>query len=206
MFLALFSGGIDSPVAAKLIAQKYKVKLLHFVLHPFYCTGAANAVLSAAKKIDSKMYVVPWGNFLARVAKAEGYQCLLCRAGMYKVGSCIAKKMGFSALVTGESLGQKASQTMKNLVALSSFSSVPIIRPLLCFDKEEIVSLSKRLGLWSERHAGCCRVVPKKPVVAADRERIEKLWKKFELEDYVKKFEKSLKEIDLDREDFSKFL
>ncbi|RLJ06523.1 MAG: tRNA 4-thiouridine(8) synthase ThiI, partial [Candidatus Aenigmatarchaeota archaeon] len=128
MFLALVSGGIDSPVAAKLAGKRERIELLHFNLYPYYCQGAFELVLQALKKLGKYAWIVPWGEFLREAIRSRGYQCLICRAGMYWVGSRLAKRLGCRGLVTGESLGQKASQTLKNLWAVSGFSCLPVLR------------------------------------------------------------------------------
>ena len=94
---------------------------------------------------------------------------------MFRVSEEIAKKEGCACLVTGENLGQVASQTLDNMTVAESCVSIPIIRPLLCNDKQETIDLAKKIGTYklSIEAASCCNAVPRNPVTKAHKSRIE---------------------------------
>lgn len=213
--ICLISGGIDSPVAATMMSKKFEIIPLHFSLYPYYCYGSVNRVIKIFKHLKTKLkfrkiIIFPWGEILAKISRCENkkYQCILCRKSMFKVAERIAKKEKAFAIVTGESLAQKASQTLQNLAVTSSEISVPILRPLLGFDKVEIEQMSKKLGIWSERHVGCCSVTPKYPVTRADLNIANNLYKELNLNKLIErqlKKAKELKSLDDSKKYFIKF-
>lgn len=192
--VCLVSGGIDSPVALAMMAKKYEVVPVHFCLYPFYCKGSFETMIRIMKKLKErtkfkKMIIYSHGEILSRVLKSgnEKYMCILCRKAMFKAAEKICKKEKASAIVTGESLAQKASQTLQNLAATSFNITYPFLRPLLALDKTEIETMSKKLGIWSESHVGCCTATPDYPVTNADVNKAEALFKKTELEKTIEK-------------------
>lgn len=100
-----------------------------------------------------------------------------------------------SSIVTGESLGQKASQTLDNLAAISRGIGIPILRPLLGFDKLEIERLSKKLGLWQAHHAGGCSASPKRSRTRAKASEIDELLKQLDVAGLVRKCVNGLAEV-----------
>lgn len=115
---------------------------------------------------------------------------------MLLIASEICSREDASGLVTGESLGQKASQTTENISATSSEIKVPLLRPLLGMNKEEIIQISKNQGVWREDHAGCCLATPKKPKTKADSETVNKEIKKIDLQKLIRESENFLKEVE----------
>ncbi|WP_456473886.1 tRNA uracil 4-sulfurtransferase ThiI [Candidatus Pyrohabitans sp.] len=183
--LALVSGGIDSPVAAWLMMRR-GAEVVALFMDPTPLVDertparAKDAIIALASWTGKpiKTYLVPYGDVLIQLLKVKDYRmgCVLCKRMMYRVAERVAKREGAQALVTGESLGQVASQTMPNLAAISDVTCMPIFRPLIGMDKEEIVSLAKRIGTYeiSTRPANCCLGPPPKPVTSATVERAEK--------------------------------
>jgi thiamine biosynthesis protein ThiI len=96
------------------------------------------------------------------------YRCVICKRFMLRVAGRLVEKEGATALVTGENLGQVASQTLTNLSVISEATTVPVLRPLITYDKEEIITLARRIGTF-DTHPGdlACRAVPKMPATAA---------------------------------------
>lgn len=205
--VCLVSGGIDSPVALAMMAKKYEVIPLHFCLYPFYCKGSFETMIRIMKKLKEKtkfkkMIIYPHGEILSRVLKSgnEKYMCILCRKAMFKAAEKICEGEGASAIVTGESLAQKASQTLPNLAATGHNINYPLLRPLLAYDKIEIENLSKKMGIWSESHVGCCSAVPERPATRAKIEIAERLFERLELEKIIdNNFKKILKLKSLDK-------
>ncbi|MFP4116686.1 MAG: hypothetical protein ACLFTY_01560 [Candidatus Aenigmatarchaeota archaeon] len=195
--VCLISGGIDSPVAAAMMGQKMEIVPLHFVLHPYYCEETFSLSIRAMKRLQrvvsfEEIVLFPWGNVLQkifteleRIGKRE-YSCVLCRRSMFLAGSEICEKVGADSLTTGESLGQKASQTTENLRTTSWNIDVPIHRPLMGMDKQEIIRKSKEMGLYMSTHAGCCNATPDKPRTESDPEKVEELFKKLELGKFIR--------------------
>lgn len=199
--VCLISGGIDSPVAAGQLAKTFEIIPLHFCLYPFYCKGSFETMIMVLRRLKRKtkfknLIIYPWANVLSTILKGQNrkYMCVLCRLAMYKAAELVAKKEDAQAIVTGESLAQKASQTLSNLAATSYGLKYPILRPLLGLDKTEIETISKQLGIWSESHTGCCTATPKYPVTKADTEILNKLYKELQIENILKfNFKKIIK-------------
>lgn len=185
--LALISSGIDSPVAAWLMKGRgLDIAGIHFDNRPF--TDARQ--ITKTKRICGvvgirKLYIVKHGLGMAdAVAKINRrFTCLICRRLMFRVAERIAEKEGCDFLVTGENLGQVASQTLDNLTVCSKAVKIPILRPLLCCDKQEIVDMAKRIGTYeiSIEPPGCCRLVPHKPATRASSKAVEKEEAKFDV-------------------------
>ena len=190
--IALVSGGIDSPVAARMLAKKNDVIMLHFCIYPYYCAGSFRTALKIFKKLHEsgikKLVLFPWAETLTAIRKADTrYQCVLCRKAMFRAAELVCRKEHASAIATGEALGQKASQTLDNLCATSSGIKKPILRPLISYDKNEIIRLSKSFGFMPERHVGCCKLVPDKPVTHADAKTAVDMYKAAGLEKIIKR-------------------
>ncbi len=210
--VALISGGIDSPVAMYLASRKMEVIPLHFCLHPFYCEVSFELVMESLKALREKIpfekvVLYPWGEILSTIlsSRAGRFMCVICRRGMFKAAELVCTSVNAQAIVTGESLGQKASQTLRNLSATSHGVTFPILRPLIGFDKVEIERVSRRVGLWREKHVGCCTVTPRKPATGARKEVLDELYEKLKIatvveNEFTKRLEIQVKsEHDLDR-------
>ena len=112
----------------------------------------------------------------------EKYTCIFCKRRMYRVATAYADTIGAKGIVTGESLGQVASQTLDNLVVLTDAAEIPIYRPLIGFDKEEIVVIAREIGTFeqSTSHASGCTAVPKGPSTKANLDTIREIESKLE--------------------------
>lgn len=191
--ICMVSGGIDSPVAAALAAKEAEIVPLHFNLYPFYCESSFSLTTEILKRLKEKagfkrMIVFPWGEVLKKVHSnpdSRKYACVLCRRGMLKAAEYFCGKEGACGIVTGESLGQKASQTLENMCATSSGLKFPVFRPLFGLDKVDIERISRKLGVWSDKHVGCCSATPEKPVVAADRDALEQYYADLAIADLI---------------------
>lgn len=201
--VALISGGIDSPVAASLMNRRMEVIPLHFCLYPFYCEFSLELAVSTIKFLKDKRIVnfntlvlCPWGKFLSTILKSYGrgrYMCLLCRRAMFKLAERVCDAQGAMAIITGESLGQKASQTIDNLAITSYGVKYPILRPLIGLNKDEVQRLSKELGMYPEKHVGCCTATPKHPVTKGKVDTLNKLYESLRIERVVNdRFKESL--------------
>ena len=162
--IALISNGIDSPVSAWLSAKRgCEIVALHF---------GDNKPLDVISKIErytgesiKVINIESYGQFLSSIYESgsDKYQCILCKIGMYIIANEIAKDLDAKAIVTGESLGQVASQTLDNLSYIDKYSDLPVFRPLIGYNKEEIISLAKMIGTYEHQINVRCKYVPDKP-------------------------------------------
>lgn len=191
--VSLISGGIDSPVATYLMLKKdLEVIALHLDNRPFTDEKQMNKTITQVKKLkevtkkEIKTYVVPHGDNQLEFAKncKRNLECVLCRRMMLRIAEKISEKEGAFAIVTGESLGQVASQTLRNIMVESQAINIQVIRPLIGFDKIEIEAIAKKIGTYeiSILPGLCCTIVPDKPSTAAHLYRVLDEEKKIDIE------------------------
>ncbi|RLE38748.1 hypothetical protein DRJ17_03040 [Candidatus Woesearchaeota archaeon] len=173
--MLLISQGIDSPVAGWLMKKKLDIIGLHFDNE----VGSASKVKRLCKIIGvKKLYVVKHSSFITNIIEKinRRFTCVICKRMMYRITNKIAERENCSFLITGESLGQVASQTLDNLVVLDDASKLVVLRPLLSYDKEETIQIAKRIGTYSiSTEANWrCKYLPKKPVTKAKLTAIKK--------------------------------
>ncbi|MBN1325729.1 tRNA 4-thiouridine(8) synthase ThiI [Candidatus Falkowbacteria bacterium] len=204
--LCLLSGGIDSPVAANLMQKRgARIVYVHFDAYPATPKENSEKVKELVRVLNeyqnnSKLYLVPFLEIQKEILKIapEDYRVIFYRRAMLRISEKIASKEDILALVTGESLGQVASQTVENIKAISEATSMPILRPLIGFNKEEIIEVARKIGtfeLSAQPFTDCCSLyVPKHPVTRADLNIIldkEKNW------DFEKIINKAIKNTQL---------
>ncbi|RLE99503.1 MAG: tRNA 4-thiouridine(8) synthase ThiI [Thermoprotei archaeon] len=170
--IGLLSGGIDSTVAAWMVMKRgCSLVPVHFDLSPFYGEDAKERALLVLKWLREwiperrwRAYTVPLGEVHKNIDITPRYRCLLCKLLMLKVGEKIAERERGKALVTGESLGQVATQTLDNLYFLTTRVNIPVFRPVLAFDKNEIADYARRIGVAeiADRKVEACALSPKK--------------------------------------------
>jgi thiamine biosynthesis protein ThiI len=181
----LISGGIDSPVAShRLMRRGCEPIFVHF--HSFPHTSAASiekarqtAAILLCERGSARLYLVPFAELQRRIVAQcpPQYRILLYRRFMLRTAEAIARREGAVALVTGESLGQVASQTLWNLAGIEAAVSIPVLRPLVGFDKMEIVKEAVQIGTFDlsiEPHDDCCGfLMPRNPATCARPEDLE---------------------------------
>ena len=182
--LLLLSGGIDSPVAGYMIAKRgVRIDAVHFESFPYTSERAREKVLELARIVseyagDIYVHVVSLTHIQEELVKAcdEDYFTLLLRRYMMTIAERVARDKGCSALITGESLGQVASQTMQALGVTDACVNMPVFRPCIGMDKEEIVQISRRIGAFEtsiQPYEDCCTVfTPKHPRTKPDIEKV----------------------------------
>ncbi len=173
--LLLLSGGIDSPVAGYLAARKgVDLSGLHFFSYPYTSQRARDKVnqlagVLARYKGSFHVYMVPFTEIQEEIAKncPESYWITIMRRFMFKIAERVAVDMGALTLVTGESLGQVASQTLPSMVAINQVIDIPVLRPLITMDKDEIIRIGQEIGTYDisiEPYEDCCTAfLPEQP-------------------------------------------
>ena len=197
--LLLLSGGIDSPVAGyRMMRRGMRVECVYFHSYPYTSEEAQKKVQDLAKTIamfgmETHLNVVPFTDVQMKIKQKapEDYSTLMLRLCMMKVANMIAKHIGSDAIITGESLGQVASQTCNNLAVTESFADIPLYRPLIGLDKEEIVDTAIEIGTYATSilpYEDCCVLFsPKHPVLRADVEESRKIYESMEIGELVQK-------------------
>jgi thiamine biosynthesis protein ThiI len=173
--VSLLSGGIDSPVACHMIAKRgVKLELVHFYSPPYTSVQAKEKVVALAKLLAPwcgrmKLHVVPFTEIqeAIRANCPEDHFTLIMRRFMMRLAQGVAARTGAKALVTGESLGQVASQTMDALTVSDQVCTMPVLRPVIGMDKAEIVRLARQIGTFETSilpYEDCCTVfTPRHP-------------------------------------------
>lgn len=186
--LLLLSGGFDSAVAGKLAVENgIEVYCVHFSLEPIVSNEAGEKAERLSKLIGAKkFYKFKIGKALEKIAGECGQKLyfVLMKRLILKISEKIAEKEKFDLLITGENLGQVSSQTLRNLAVIEKAVSIPVIRPLLCFDKIEITDFAKKIGTF-ETSCGkemCDILGPKHPATRSSVEKILEEEKKLDLE------------------------
>lgn len=186
--VSLISSGIDSPVATWMMLQRgVDVIGIHYSSAPVDCSKGKDLTIRMAKKIGLKrLYIVDYGPVQQQIAKKcrNSLVCVLCKRLMIQIAEALAKKECCQTIITGDNLGQVASQTLENMVVISQATSLPILRPILCNDKQETVNLAKEIGTYDIGldSPPCCGFVPKQPatrsivpVVRSEEDRLDKV-------------------------------
>jgi thiamine biosynthesis protein ThiI len=182
--LHLLSGGIDSPVAAWLLMKRgCEVDFLHFHAFEKFDEKKNSKILNLAKILSqycfkTRIFFVPFYPFQAEAVEAPPkYRLILFRRFMVRVAEEIANQHGIKALGTGENLAQVSSQTLENMAVISKATSLPILRPLLTYEKSEIIELAKRIGTFQisiTPYKDCCTLfLAKHPVTKANPKLVE---------------------------------
>ena len=175
--LLLLSGGIDSPVAGYMMAKRgAPLECVYFHAYPYTSEEAQLKVQHLALRIASwcgslRLWVIPFTDVQMRIKKfaAENSTTIMLRSAMMEAANRLARKIGADALITGESLGQVASQTAENMAITGAPASLPIFRPLIGTDKEDTVTMAKKIGTFDISilpYEDCCVLFsPKHPLL-----------------------------------------
>jgi len=196
----LLSGGIDSAVACWLVMKRgCPLVPIYFDNTPYTdkstterALEVANVLFDWAVGFPGRIYVVAHGENLKEIIEncSRRLTCLLCKRMMYRVAERLAETVGAEGIVTGEAIGEQASQTLANLRVLNQAAQkYPIHRPLLGFDKAETERIARKIGTYetSSRKAKGCTAAPKKPATMATLEEVTQAEKKLEIEKMVEK-------------------
>jgi len=203
--LSLVSGGIDSPVASYLIAKRGAENIwLHFHSFPLVSNASIEKVREMASiflnyQPHLRIYFVPFQNAQIEIKTKTPakYRVLLYRRLMLKIAERIAKKENCQALVTGESLGQVSSQTLPNIKITEQSVKIPILRPLVSLDKEEIIKLAEKIDSFevsTRPQEDCCTLfVPKRQTAEGKIEAIKNIEKHLDIAKIIREIVKEIK-------------
>ena len=197
--LLLLSGGIDSPVAGAMMAKRgVIISAIHFQSPPYTSERALIKVERLAAKMTEHcgqitLFTVPFTEIQEAIRDncPEELFTLIMRRLMMEIAQRVAEGYGFQALVTGESIGQVASQTMSALVTTDAVCRIPVFRPCICLDKKEIVDISYKIGTFDisiEPYEDCCTVfTPKHPKTQPTLDEVKKAQAMFDFEPLIDK-------------------
>ncbi len=192
--LLLLSGGIDSPVAGFCMAKRgLRQDILHFDSFPYTSPQAKAKVITLAKEI--KKFVGAKFMFICSMTKLqeafhincnEEYAINLLRRAMIRVANVLCEKYKYKTIITGESLGQVASQTIESLTSTNTVAKFPVLRPLISFNKDEIIEIAKEINTYETSilpYEDCCTVfLPKNPIIKPRIKDAEREERKINLE------------------------
>ena len=182
--MLLLSGGIDSPVAGYMIAKRgVEIEAVYFHAPPYTSERAKEKVVDLARLVSAyagKLHIVNFTDIQLYIYEKCPHDelTIIMRRYMMRIAEHFAKKDGCLGLITGESIGQVASQTMQSLAATNAVCTLPVYRPLIGFDKKEIVEISEKIDTYEvsiQPYEDCCTIfVAKHPVTKPNVERIAK--------------------------------
>ena len=194
----LLSGGIDSPVAAWMIAKRgVEINAVHFYSPPYTSERALQKVLDLAKILSEslcgvRVHVIPFTEIQLQIHQTcqDDLTTLIMRRFMMRIAECVSKEENSLGLVTGESIGQVASQTMHALACTDDAVKLPVYRPLIGFDKQDIISLAEKIGTFetsSMPYEDCCTVfTPKHPKTRPTLNYVVKEERKLDVDGLIK--------------------
>ena len=197
--LLLLSGGLDSPVAGyRMMRRGMTVDCVYFHSYPYTSQEAQEKVERLAEIISgyglrTHINIIPFTEVQMQIKKKapENFSTLMLRMCMMKAASMLAKRIGADCLITGESLGQVASQTNENMAVTESMAELPLYRPLIGLDKEEIIETAKQIDTYETSilpYEDCCVLFsPKHPILRASVEEARKIYREMEIDELVKK-------------------
>ncbi len=195
--LLLISGGIDSPVAGYMTCKRgMKLNCLHFHSFPYTGEAAKEKVIDLTKKVGEynggiNLFVVSFTHIQEAIHEncPEEFMITIMRRFMMRIAERLAKQQGDQAIITGESLGQVASQTIESITSSNSVVTMPVLRPLIAFDKLDIIDIAKKIDTYDTSilpYEDCCTVfLPKYPAIKPNLEKVIKAESKLDIEGLI---------------------
>ncbi|MGI5874482.1 MAG: tRNA uracil 4-sulfurtransferase ThiI [Bacillota bacterium] len=196
--VVMLSGGIDSPVAAYLAMKRgVKVEMIHFHSFPYTSDRAKEKVVDLAEVLSKyanagvKLHVIHFTDIQMAIREKcrEEYTITMMRRFMYRIAQRVAEERKAKVIFTGESVGQVASQTVESMYAINEAISMPVLRPLCCFDKEEIVAVAQRIGTFDisiRPYEDCCTIfLPEYPKIRPKLEDCLEMEKNLDVEGLI---------------------
>lgn len=197
--LLLLSGGLDSPVAGyRMLRRGMKIECCYFHSYPYTSEEAKQKVVTLAQKLSNYgitiyLNIIPFTDVQMKIKQIapQDWTTLMLRVCMMKVANILAKRCKAKCIITGESVGQVASQTIENMTVTEHFAELPLLRPLCGMDKEEIIKDSIFIDTYETSilpYEDCCVLFsPKHPVLRGTVEEAEEIYKKMDIDDLIQK-------------------
>lgn len=195
--MVLLSGGIDSPVASYLIMKRgIHIEAIHFAAPPYTSIDAKEKVLKLARELapyqgDLLVHIVPFTTLQLAIYKnaPESYAITLMRRMMMRIATGLAQRRHCLAVGTGESVGQVASQTLESMYVINHVTNMPVLRPVVCLDKVEIMDIARRIGTYETSilpFEDCCTIfTPKAPATKPKLEKCEEYESRWDYQEMV---------------------
>lgn len=215
--MLLLSGGIDSPVAGYLSLKRgVELEIIHFFSPPYTSERAKQKVIDLAKELTAfgggiKLHIVPFTAIQEKIQEQvpENYTMTSTRRMMLKIADKLREKQQALALITGESLGQVASQTLESMVAINDVTNTPIIRPLITMDKTEIIEISKHIGTHDisiRPYEDCCTIfTPACPKTKPKLEKVSRFESFVDFDELVNEAVNKIETIEVSKEQKDEF-
>jgi len=215
--MLMLSGGIDSPVAAYLAMKRgVHIEALYFEAIPHTSINARNKVIELCKKLSVyttsiKLHIVPFTEIQEAIYKTadQDYVITIMRRMMYRITERMAKRRRCLAIINGESIGQVASQTLTSMSVINNVTNYPVIRPVACLDKLEIMDIARKIDTYDISilpYEDCCTVfVPKHPVINPKLSSCLEMEERFNYKELIDKTLKNIKTITITEQDKNEF-
>ena len=216
--LLMLSGGIDSPVAGYLALKRgVNIECLYFESPPHTSLNAKNKVLKLASILNEysgniKVHVVPFTKIQEEIYKniPGNYNITIMRRMMYRIAEKFSKRRNCKIIINGESIGQVASQTLNSMVVINNVTNMPVIRPVACLDKLEIIEISKSIKTYETSilpYEDCCTIfVPKHPIINPSLETAIEYEKLINYEELINECIKNIETINIKKEEQDELL
>ena len=217
--LLMLSGGIDSPVAGYLSLKRgLQIDAIYFEAIPHTSLEAREKVITLAKELlkytnKFNLYIVPITNLQEQIYHKidSTYMITILRRMMYRISEKVARDKKELVLINGESIGQVASQTLSSMDAINEVVKIPVIRPLACFDKLEIIEIAKKINTYETSilpYEDCCTIfVPRHPVINPNKEKCKIYESQINYEELINEAIKNIKTIEItNKEEFEDLL
>lgn len=216
--MLMLSGGIDSPVAGYLALKRgVNIECLYFESPPHTSLNAKNKVLKLAEILNDysgniKVHVVPFTKIQEEIYKniPGNYNITIMRRMMYRIAERFSKRRNCKIIINGESIGQVASQTLNSMVVINNVTNMPVIRPVACLDKLEIIEISKSINTYETSilpYEDCCTIfVPKHPIINPSLETALEYEKLINYEELIDECIKNIETINIKKQEQDELL
>lgn len=212
--LVLLSGGIDSPVACfEMMKRGVTIECIHFASFPYTSKASEEKVYDLAHKLNAlqpniRLHIISFTKLQEAIYEHvdESYAITIMRRMMYRISELVAIKNNCLALVSGESIGQVASQTLNSMQVINDVTNFPMIRPLACFDKIEIIDIARKIDTYDisiRPFEDCCTIfTPKNPVTKPSLEAAINYENKFNYQELIDEIMQNINTVDINDELF----
>lgn len=211
--MLMLSGGIDSPVAGYLALKRgIDIECMYFESPPHTSLAAKNKVIKLAQTLNEytqniKIHIIPFTKIQEEIYKKipGNYNITIMRRMMYRIAEKLSKKRNCKVIINGESIGQVASQTLSSMIVINNVTNMPVIRPVACLDKLEIIEISKKIKTYETSilpYEDCCTIfVPKHPIINPNLETAINYEKLINYEELINECIKNIETIKIEKQE-----